>query len=103
MTPERSQIFWPDTTDVPGPDGTPPRLPVQRTNPHARICANCLSLAHMWSVPRVEDIELPVIHERYGLTMYYCVCHCGCPAVMTTVGPAIGPEPKRPGGGDNVR
>ena len=96
MTWELPEASWPGGTDASGPGDPYPS--VSRTNPHARICANCLSLAHMWSVPQAENIALPVIGERYGLTMWRCVCHCGCPAVMATAGPALGSEAKRPEG-----
>ncbi len=90
MTSERSQVFWPEASDGNEPNSPLPRVPAPRADSHARICANCLSLAHVWSVPRAQDVELPVIHEWYGLTMWRCVCHCGCPAVLATTGPAMG-------------
>jgi hypothetical protein len=101
MTRELPQVAWPDNPETSEPrDGIP--VPIPRANSHARICANCLSLVHIWSVPQTEDIELPVLHDRYGLTLWRCLCHCGCPAVMATTGPALGPEPRRFQGGDSV-
>jgi hypothetical protein len=70
-------------------------VPVPRPAEHARICANCLALAHLWSKPTAEDIELPVTHDRYAFFSFRCICTCGCPAILTTVGPPMGPQTPR--------
>jgi hypothetical protein len=62
---------------------------------HSRVCARCLALVHTFRIPEVEDIELPVTGNRFGMWLWRCTCTaCTCPAVLVSTGPPV--EPAQP-------
>jgi hypothetical protein len=58
-----------------------PAVPV----PAPGICRECVSLAHYWSQPTEQIIEL--VDESFSLIQFHCICECGCPALLTTTLP----------------
>jgi hypothetical protein len=57
-------------------------------------CRECHDLAHFWSQPTEEPVELA--GERFLVLRYACLCQCGCPAILATSLPYPGLLPSDP-------
>jgi hypothetical protein len=54
-------------------------------SPDLGLCRECQDLAHAWSEPNEEVLE--VSGERFVIWRYRCVCQCCCVAVLATSRP----------------